>query len=615
VYTESTDTDPAFFKKSRFRMSSTGPVFALAIAGLLLAASALRPSSASPQSVPDTAQTPPTTLQSSASLVLVDVVVMGKDKPVQGLKESQFQVLENGKAQTITSFEEHKPPAAQDLPKPAPLPPDTYGDDLDYPASSPINVLLLDALNTPMTDQLQARRQMLDYLKTLPPGTPIAIFTLASRLRMVQGISTDRSLLAAAIRDAAGSPRPSIVLDPTMDQAIDSTIADAPNLGVSQQTIQAMQQFQSDTTALQTDARVRITLEAMQQLARYCSGIPSRKNLIWFSGSFPLALDADASLDTPFEAARNYAEELRETSHLLSAARVAVYPVDARGLLTLPMSDAAYSPSTATTPPTAGANNGARHATFSSGTPAYAKDNLKFMKQTAAEHASMLQVAMDTGGWAFVDTNGLQQAIERVMQHGSSYYTIGYATSNKQMDGKFRVIQIRVAGGNYQLAYRRGYYADDPLKRMPFRSDETSLKAVAAHDAPASSELSFRVHVVPSKNQPDVPAKTPVKRYALDFTIDTHSLTLNTLGDGSSRAQVEFIVIAYGQDGRRLNSSDDGFAFHLRADQYESAIDNGIPRHLEFDLPPGHIYLRVAVHDLLSNRIGSTEFPINVEAP
>ncbi len=596
-------------------MSNTGPVFFLVVGGLLLAASTLRPSSAASQSVPATAPGPPTTLQSNTSLVLVDVVVTSKDKPVKDLKESQFEVRENGKAQPITSFEEYQPPATENLAKLAPLPPSTYSDRLDYPASSPVNVLLLDALNTPMADQLQARRQMLDYLKTLPPGTPIAIFTLASRLRMVQGISADRTLLSAAIQSAAGGPRPSVVLDPATDQAIDSTVADAPNLGFSQQAISTMQQFQADMTAMQTDARVRLTLEAMQQLARYCSGIPSRKNLIWFSGSFPLKLDADASLDSPFEAARNYAEELRETSHLLSAARVAVYPVDARGLLTLPMSDASYSPSATTTAPAAGASNGVRHGTFSSGMPAYAKGNLQFMKQTAAEHASMLQVAMDTGGWAFVDTNGLQQAIERITEHGSSYYTIGYATSNKQMDGKFREIQIRVAGGKYQLAYRRGYYADDSLKRMPFRTSETSLSATAAHDAPTASELLFSVHVVPSKNAPAMPAKTPLKHYTFDFTVDTHSLALNTLADHSTRAQVEFIIIAYDQDGRRLNSSDTGFAFHLWPEQYEAAIHSGIPRQIEFDLPPGHLYLRVAVHDLLSNRIGSTEFPFTVRVP
>jgi hypothetical protein len=88
-----------------------------------------------------------------------------------------------------------------------------------------------------------------------------------------------------------------------------------------------MRQFEADIAAFQTDLRVQMTLEAMQQLARYLSGIPGRKNLIWFSGSFPIALDPDDTQQDPFEAMRNYSDQIRETAELLSAARVAVYPV------------------------------------------------------------------------------------------------------------------------------------------------------------------------------------------------------------------------------------------------------------------------------------------------
>jgi VWFA-related protein len=603
-------------------MSSARPVFPLVMASLLLAVCALRPFSV--------AQSPPTTLQSNASLVLVDVVVTSKGKPVQGLKQSQFKVMEDRRAQSIISFEEHKPASAQDVPTPARSPPDTYTDRPDYPDSSPVNVLLLDALNTPMADQMQARQQMLDYLKTLPRGTPIAIFTLASRLRIVQGVSADNRVLSAAIRSAASNPRPSPVLDPATDQAPDTSVADAANIGVSQQAVSAMQQFEADNTAMQTDQRVRLTLQAMQQLARYCSAIPTRKNLIWFSGSFPLSLDSDPSLDSPLDATRNYSEEVRETSHLLSAARVAVYPVDARGLLTLPMVDANYSESSS---PNAagkggGPTDGSRRGTMASGMPGFAKDNLRFMKGTEAEHASMLQVAIDTGGWAFFETNGLQQAVERILQHGSNYYTVGYTSGAKQMDGKFRNIEIRVDGGSYQLAHRVGYYADDPLKRFAFRSSEPSLVAAMVHEAPTASEVLFTVRVAPSNSpspgglalkndssgEPEA-SSLQRKRYSLTFNIDAHSLGMSTLPDGSSRAQVEFIAIAYGRDGKQLNHSDSGFAFHLRADQYSAAMHSGIPRQVELDLPPGHLFLRVAVHDLISNRIGSTEFPLNVVAP
>jgi hypothetical protein len=65
-------------------MSNTRPVFALAVASLLL------PAHSKPQSLPLAEQTAPPTLQSNASLVLVDVVVTNKGKPVQGLKENSI---------------------------------------------------------------------------------------------------------------------------------------------------------------------------------------------------------------------------------------------------------------------------------------------------------------------------------------------------------------------------------------------------------------------------------------------------------------------------------------------------------------------------------------------
>jgi hypothetical protein len=88
-------------------------------------------------------------------------------------------------------------------------------------------------------------------------------------------------------------------------------------------------------------------MDALQQLARYLSAIQGRKNLIWFSGSFPISFDPDPDQPLPFLAVRNYEDELRKTSELLTAARVAVYPVDARGMMTQNTADAAYSPNRA----------------------------------------------------------------------------------------------------------------------------------------------------------------------------------------------------------------------------------------------------------------------------
>ena len=99
-----------------------------------------------------------------------------------------------------------------------------------------------------------------------------------------------------------------------------------------------MQQFEADMTdvgSFQTDMRVRMTLEAMQQLARYLSAIPGRKNVVWFSGSFPIALDPDDALQDPFEAMRNYSDEIPANTAeaaLRRRPRRPSTPVDARGL-------------------------------------------------------------------------------------------------------------------------------------------------------------------------------------------------------------------------------------------------------------------------------------------
>ncbi len=64
-------------------------------------------------------------------------------------------------------------------------------------------------------------------------------------------------------------------------------------------------------------------MDALQQLARYLSAIQGRKNLIWFSGSFPIPFDRNPNRPLPFLAVRNYEDEIRKTRQFLTAARAA----------------------------------------------------------------------------------------------------------------------------------------------------------------------------------------------------------------------------------------------------------------------------------------------------
>ena len=143
-------------------------------------------------------------LKSESPLVVLDVVVTDKKgQPVHGLKSSDFTVLEKDQEMTLQSFEEHRtdqaPPPAPLAPKQA-LAPNVFTNISDTSSNGPLNVLLMDALNTPIADQMYVREQMLEYVKKVPQGTRIAILGLSNRLYILQDFTTDQAVLKAAVQ-------------------------------------------------------------------------------------------------------------------------------------------------------------------------------------------------------------------------------------------------------------------------------------------------------------------------------------------------------------------------------------------------------------------------------
>jgi len=578
-----------------------------------------------------------TVLHANANLVLVDVVVSERGNAVHGLDRRRFHIFEDGKEQVITAFDEHQPAARSAVPaKIVALPPDTYTNVPTYPEAPAVNVLLLDALNTPLSDQLEVRRQMILYLGKIPPGTSMAVFTLSSRLRLIEGFTTNVAQLTRAVQNKKGGPQSSNVLDSETGIGMDNVIADKANsdgatnphggptgeAAMDHMALPYMQQFAAEVTAFEVDQRVRLTLDATQQLARYLSGIPGRKNLIWFSGSFPIALTPDASLISPFSIMRNYEGEIKEASELLASARVAVYPVDARGLLSMPSFQAsAMGPGTTGLGGTStGAINKDPHIPIS--------NNQRFTQQSQAEQSAMKQIAEETGGQAYVDTNGLKEAVESAISNGSSYYSVGYAPAGK-LDGQFRKLQLRLdEAGAYKLSYRRGYYSDSSDKPSTHSPGEPSLMTSATLlGAPPATQILFLARVLPDTDpmfqDPKLPnaragemsatLKGPVHRYIVDLTLEPHSITYVETPDGTHKAELEFVLAAYDAETTRVNYLDTSIQLNLRDQRYARVMATGIPVRLALDLPVGQISLRVAVHDLAAGRAGSLEIPVLVE--
>ncbi len=572
-----------------------------------------------------------TVLHMNSKLVLVDVVVSEHGKPVEGLDKSKFHIFEDGHEQKIGAFEEHRaptaPPNASALKAAlAALPAHTYSNIPVYPDVGVVNVLLLDALNTPMADQAEARRQMIDYLSDIKPGSSLAIFTLASRLQMVEGFTTNAALLAKAMKSKSTSQLHSVVLDDpnnSTQSVMEEMLANMEEGAAppSAEVVGEIEQFENDMTTMQTDLRVRVTLDALQELARYLSGIPGRKNLIWFSGSFPITIDPEDVARSPFRNVEDYGDQIKKTTALLTAARVAVYPIDARGLMRQNTVDARYSPSL-----NGLSTDGQGNLVASGKQQNVATDFSKFEAQTEEEHASIETVAEQTGGKAFVNTNDLKDDVAEVIGNCSSYYSIAYTPSEAKSDGSFRRIKVSVEKNGYKLAYREGYYADDSAKN----SASTSLVASAIlQGAPPDTEIAVRARVLPSSDPllsnvklPAGPAgrmadgmKGPKQRYVIDLSVDPREFTFTQTPDGAEHARLEFLLVDYDADGNRVNYLDQAMNATFTPKQYADAMTSGLHARMQLDVPATRSSLRIAVEDLNAARAGSLEVGINPAHP
>jgi VWFA-related protein len=570
-----------------------------------------------------------TTFQSKVRVVLLDVVVTDRnDNPIGGLQKDDFRVFEEGKPQTIASFEEHKgAPANQ--PEMSPLPPHFY---TNYPLIKPadsVNVLVLDALNTPLGDQANVRKQMVSYLKNIQPGPRLAILTLTSQMRMIEGFTADPKVLLAALnhKNWGGGPQSSPLLRTDIDDNADQQMLAAMASGqASADAISAMQQFLAEEKDFHTYSRVEMTLQALQELARYLGGFPGRKNVIWFSGSFPISVLPTKGQDYDFNFSEEFKKKLRETTNLLAAAQVAIYPIGAEGLDTDSYTSAAHvSP--------LGANMTVPQPGQTSSMPSGESEEQELLQEHTDRNASqetMDEMAKDTGGEAFYNTNGLKEAMAEAMKNGAHYYTISYSPTDTKMDGGYRPIKVQLRTGHYKLSYRRGYFADrtrgeasKEIKPGQAKPSGDPLQPLMGRGVPDATQILYKIRVLPSEPQPPAGAtvagdnatlKGPLTRYAVDFAISTRDLDLAATPDGMHHGNIEVTLVAYDHDGHTLNWIVRSMDMSLKPQLYAAFQQGGVQLHEEIDVPKGEVYLRTGVYDRATDKAGTLEIPLGVKS-
>src|SRR5713101_4138250 len=589
---------------------------------LFLVATGTSQEKSRPQSSPPK-QEPPAVLKVTTRLVTVDVVARDHHgNAIRDLTADDFQITE----QAGSHKDQQKIASFRLLDRALAKGPDSERDALQLPAgvytnlvttkslSAPPTILLVDGLNTDATTQVQVRQKMVRLLASAPSDVPMAVFLLGRELRLLQSFTTDAKLLRAAAERALTLEATNLQAKDARDDTFSHSSlleqmagaegqSDMPggppsaqpgsqgssgggnsNALLAMRALQ-LQRFEREQYADSMDIRARLTLDALRVIARHVSGYPGRKNLIWLSSAFPLAITPDANLTmvARFSGLRNYSDDLTAVASALTDAQIAVYPVDPRGIETQALFD----------PESRGRLN-----PFSEGATLGRESNVRFSTQE-----SMQNLAEQTGGKVCLNNNDLSECVKRAIDDSSSYYELTYYPADANWHGEFRRISVKTTRPGVQLSFREGYFAreaDATITAKDAKDTDTHVSQAACNDFLTATSILVEASALP----PDQPGQT---KYFL--VIDPNALSFGPPEGGVRRVQIELATCMFNARGLPLQYNRQSIGQKLTETEYQSMKAHGISHTISFVPKPETARVRLLVCDTRTGMIGSVDLP------
>ena len=545
-----------------------------------------------------------TTIKATTRLVQLSVVVQDKHgQPVAGLTNEDFTVLDKGEPQKISLF------AQEGGAKPAPaapaLPVGIYTNRLEMKGSVPgnVTVVLLDTLNTRIEDQTYARKQVIHFLERLQPQDHVAIYALSNKLAILHEFTQDVNQLLAALARyegrasgqlsaSEGTPADLSTGPPQVPSGTGNSAggtqgppgtAGAVSAEIAAQR-QMMQQLFDNAQQRQQDMavvnRAETTLTAIEGIARHLGPIAGRKNLVWVSGSFPLAIGQEGpSKQDPTRETHTFDRQLERVARALNQGNLAIYPVDARGL----MESVNYS--------------AAEPQAFNP-----RQDQGYKPERDTRDFIAMDLLADRTGGRSFHNNNDVAEVVRAALSDSAMTYQLGFYPAHGKWDGQYHEIKVRVDRPDVHVHYRKGYFATpDP------GDDEAEQKAEldGAVDSPVdAANLSIVAQIrAPEKETPD--------QFGLRLMLNAREIEFVDTPSGKGCA-LDFVFVQRDASGKQLIGEQRHAEFNPDQKKYDSLLQTGMLVTNHIKLLRGVAVLKIVVRDAKSGAIGSVTVPLGI---
>jgi VWFA-related protein len=541
-------------------------------------------------------------VQAQRNMVLVRVIVRDSNgRPVPRLRKEDFRLFDNGKPQEIDQFAVESPSAtsAAALQPPAKASDEEAGSEPAPANSTPRNyqALFFDDVQMKIEDIGHARDAADRYLAaTLTPADRVGIFTSSGQNTV--DFTDDRRKL----HDALFSLRPRPVLgDDTqscpnigdyqayliVEQhdpfATDVAADEAYQCNCTGMTGQAAQACQSQATNVVEVDAVRVleewemqfmaVLRGLEQVIRHTALLPGQRSIIFLSPGF-ITYDMESRIAAVTDRA------LRSN--------VVVNTLDPRGLyVIIPGGDASQETGVM---PTNAALVGR-------------KEQIVIDGLYQAE-AVLRDLAGDTGGQFFHNSNDLDKGFRQVGALSDVTYVLAFSPRNLKFDGRFHKLKVTlVEPARFTLQARRGYFAPKASEDPASKAKEEIEQAIYSQDE--LRELPVDVHARFFKlNESDA-------RLAVLTHLDMSALRFRKEKD-RNLDNLTFVTVLFDRDGKFVMGKEKRVEFRLLDSTLARLTQTGITLKTEFELKPGTYMVRQIVRDSEAGRLSGLNRTIEI---
>jgi VWFA-related protein len=515
------------------------------------------------------------TFKAQVEYVEVDAVVTDQQGNfVRNLKKEDFQVSEDGKPQSISTFlvvdipiERYERPLFSERP----IEPDVRSNE--RPFDGRVYVLILDDLHVDATRTARVRQYARQFIeRNLGANDLMAVISTGGRSADAQDFTSNKRLLLASVDKFMGRK----LLSPTLSK-----------------NEQYFRQVEVDPTARVDDPNdmerahnAQNMLATLRQVAEWLGGIHGRrKSILFMSEGIDYDLnDVIRNFDSTPSSASSIMNDIRDTVTMTARSNVSIYSVDPRGLATLGDDTAGVGAFADQNDPSTGIGLSSLRNELQ-----LSQDSLRWLSD-------------ESGGFAAVNRNDTTNVFDRIVRDNSSYYVLAYYPPSNKGDGKFHRIDVKVNRPGLTVRSRKGYAL--PKNKQAPKQAKTGGMPPDIYEAMNSplqvSGLTMRVFAAPFKGpQPNASVIVGVEMSGRDLSLEQNS-------------KVEISFMAVDNKSKVFGARNDSLTLNLRPETKARVEQSGVRVLNRIELPPGRYQLRAAAKDSAKNALGSVIYDLEV---